>query len=485
MAAINGKIDKNSEKYREYIMKKTAVYKIVVFLVMLTFGAVVSLIIPLRPTVSENEKRNLASFPEFNLTDFMDGTYFSQIDTWFSDTFPARDTLMLCSERLTSFYGIRNSVIHGEIVKGDEIPDVAIDDSIYDYTINTEPSDDADSLDNSTNSDSKNVNNYLYTDSPNDVSASDVGTDVEDTDGSTAAKAGETLGSIFVVGDSAYNYYAFSQTVSDRYVNMVNNLANSLSGKAKVYDMIVPTSIDVTLDDATRNSITSSSQKKAILYMYSRMGKNVGKNYIYDLLRQHRDEYIYFRTDHHWTSLGAYYAYTAFMAQLGKTSVPLDYFEKMDCGIFKGSFYTQSGINSLAEHPDNLIAYKPFSTNRIEFINRDNDYTEYNIVTDVSNWNATSKYSAFIGGDNPYSVINNPQITDGSTCLIVKESYGNAIAPFVTENFETVYIVDYRYYEGTVSQLVEENNIDTVLLLNNITATSTEQRVIEMEGVCR
>ena len=157
----------------------------------------------------------------------------------------------------------------------------------------------------------------------------------------------------------------------------------------------------------------------------------------------------------------------------------------MDCGVFKGSFYTQSGINSLAEHPDNLIAYKPFSTNRIEFINRDNDYTEYNIVTDVSNWNATSKYSAFIGGDNPYSVINNPQVTDGSTCLIVKESYGNAIAPFVTENFQTVYIVDYRYYKGTVSQLVEENNIDTVLLLNNITATSTEQRVTEMEGVCR
>ena len=148
----------------------------------------------------------------------------------------------------------------------------------------------------------------------------------------SSAKAGESLGSVYVVGDSAYNYYSFSKSVSNQYVDIVNGLSETLKDKATVYDMIIPTSIDITLDDATRNSINSSNQKKAILYMYSKMNKNIGKCYIYDLMRSHRDEYIYFRTDHHWTALGAYYAYTAFMAQLGKNAYSLDSFKERDMG---------------------------------------------------------------------------------------------------------------------------------------------------------
>ena len=198
--------------------------------------------------------------------------------------------------------------------------------------------------------------------------------------------------------------------------------------------MIVPTSIDVTLDNATRNSITSSNQRKAILYMYSNMNSDVGKCYIYNLLHQHRDEYIYFRTDHHWTALGAYYAYTAFMTQLGKNAYSLDSFKEHNMGAFVGSYYTQTRVSSLNSNPDNLIAYEPFSTNSLKMINKDNQYIDYNIVTDVSRWNNTSKYSAFIGGDNAYTEINNPNVTDGSSVLVIKESFGNAMVPFLVEN---------------------------------------------------
>lgn len=473
-------VDKTSVKYKQYIIKKAALIKIVAFLTAIVAGAVISLLIPLRPKRSVTEKRMLSSFPEISVDDFLDGTYFAGIDTWFSDTFPGRDGLISCNEFMTGLYGIRKNVIHGEVVKGDDIPDTDIDERQFDYLNNinsekvTEPEEETREI------------NYSYDDTVT-INADEIGNNVDSDESGTgtSAKAGESLGSIFVVGDSAYNYYSFSKTVSDEYVSVVNDLADKLKGKATVYNMIVPTSIDVTLDDATRNSITSSNQRKAILYMYSNMNSNVGKCYIYNLMHQHRDEYIYFRTDHHWTALGAYYAYTAFMTQLGKNAYSLDSFKEHDMGAFVGSYYTQTRVSSLSSNPDNLIAYEPFSTNSLKMINKDNQFIDYNIVTDVSKWNNTSKYSAFIGGDNAYTEINNPNVTDGSSVLVIKESFGNAMVPFLVENFQNVYVIDYRYYKDSVSELVDKNNIENVVFVNNISITSTSDRVQELKDICK
>lgn len=473
-------VDKTSVKYKQYIIKKAALIKIVAFLAAIVAGAVISLLIPLRPKRSVTEKRMLSSFPEISADDFLDGTYFAGIDTWFSDTFPGRDGLISCNEFMTGLYGIRKNVIHGEVVKGDDIPDTDIDERQFDYLNNidsekvTEPEEESRQI------------NYSYDDTVT-INADEIGNNVDSDESGTgtSAKAGESLGSIFVVGDSAYNYYSFSKTVSDEYVSVVNNLADKLKGKATVYNMIVPTSIDVTLDNATRNSITSSNQRKAILYMYSNMNSDVGKCYIYNLLHQHRDEYIYFRTDHHWTALGAYYAYTAFMTQLGKNAYSLDSFKEHNMGAFVGSYYTQTRVSSLNSNPDNLIAYEPFSTNSLKMINKDNQYIDYNIVTDVSRWNNTSKYSAFIGGDNAYTEINNPNVTDGSSVLVIKESFGNAMVPFLVENFQNVYVIDYRYYKDSVSELIDKNNIENVVFVNNISITSTSDRVLELKDICQ
>ena len=129
-------VDKTSTKYKQYIMKKGALIKIVTFLVMIVAGAFISLMIPLRPEESVTEKRKLSSFPQFSVGDFLDGTYFSGIDTWFSDTFPGRDGLIICNEFMTGLYGVRKNVIHGEVVKGDDIPDSDIDESEFGYLDN-------------------------------------------------------------------------------------------------------------------------------------------------------------------------------------------------------------------------------------------------------------------------------------------------------------------------------------------------------------
>lgn len=485
-------IDNNKKiKYREYGMKKAAVGKIAVFLAVLFVGAVVSMVIPLRQSYSDKEKRSLTAFPEFSIESFMDGAFFSQIDTWFADTFPFRDILITCNENINNMYGIRKQVLHGTMVAADDIPD--FDGDIEESLLKNKHEEDIDLPEDMSFDDfdgdgiyySNIETNYGFNQLDRDIEVSDIGTSVEGTDGTISAAEGESLGSIFVVGDRAYNYYSFSQANSDAYAQIVNDLTKTLSGKSKVYSMIVPTSIDITLDDATRNSLTSSNQKKAILYMYSKMNKEVGKCYVYDVLHQHRDEYVYFRTDHHWTTLGAYYAYNVFIWQEGRMAKPLDSYEKVAFENFRGSFYSQSGVTSLGDNPDTVVAYKPAATNRMEMVNKRGEQMEYNIITDVSGWSATSKYSTFIGGDNKFVHISNPDVTDGSSILVVKESYGNAFVPFLVDHYQDVYVIDYRYYRKTVSELVDTYDIGTVLMLNNIAATSTDSRVSEMQKVCR
>lgn len=102
------------------------------------------------------------------------------------------------------------------------------------------------------------------------------------------------------------------------YTAAVNKAASQLAGKANVYDMIVPTSMDITLPASVRKSVNSSDQRKALDYMYGSLSEAVRKVDVYDTLRNHRDEYIYFRTDHHWTALVAYYAYQDYAGRAGR-----------------------------------------------------------------------------------------------------------------------------------------------------------------------
>ena len=95
----------------------------------------------------------------------------------------------------------------------------------------------------------------------------------------------------------------------------------------------------------------------------------------------------------------------------------------------------------------------------------------------MTDWNESSKYNCFIGGDEPLSWIHNPAMSDGSACLVVKESYGNAFVPFLVDHYEYVYVVDYRYYPSGLMGLIKEKGIKEVLFLNNVMAASTASLV--------
>ena len=450
---------------RWYQTKKRKI-QVAVFLSVLFIGMIVSLIIPLRPNFSVIEKRDLAKFPKFSAQAVFDGSYFKGIDTWFSDTFPFRENLTSLNSKLTSWYGFGNKVSSLVENEGDDIPNAP-------NTTEEEPT-----SENSTQDQTEN------TSAPSSEEASSEPATEKPTE--PKPQPTQTLGTIMVSGNAGYEYYNFVTSTADKYISIINSAAKKLDGKAQVYDLIVPTSIDVTLDDVTRRSVSSSDQRKAIEYFYGSMSKNVKTVNMLDTLLEHRNEYIYYRTDHHWTALGAYYGYTAFADIKGVAPVDITKFEEANYGTFLGSFYADSKQDKkLKKNADELIAYKPYYSTTLKFTDTKGTELTWPLVNDVSSYPENIKYSAFAAGDNPYTVIKNNDLSEKSSCVIIKESFANAMIPYIAGNYKTVYVIDYRYWKGSLYSFVEKNKVQDVIFINNISATRNAPLVDKIDGICK
>lgn len=442
---------------------------------MLYIGCILSLIIPLRPTVSQSEKRKLTTFPAFSFSSLISGSYFSGISTWFSDTFPFREQMITLNGYFDEWQGIQTEKVHGQVEDGEDIPDKPMEESIVVSTTQMTA--------NSTTAASTSAGTNATATTATATTSHTTTTAKTQTAKTKAANLNETqsFSAVLLVGNQAFEYYNFNQSVTNRYISLINRASAALKGTANVYDMVVPNSMGIQLPDNLRSSIHTSDQKKAIAYMYGSM-KDVKTVNIYDTLTTHRQEYIYFRTDHHWTALGAYYGYEQLMQTMGLTPVPLTSYQKADYGQFLGSFYSSTEkAPALGNTPDELIAYKLFSNAKLMYTNTNGTQRTWPIVNDVSKYGKSMKYSAFIAGDNPYTIITNSDLKDGSSCVVIKESYGNALVPFLVAHYQTVHVIDYRYWKGNLATFVKGKGIKSVIFINNISATRSDSLVGCME----
>lgn len=278
------------------------------------------------------------------------------------------------------------------------------------------------------------------------------------------------FGNVVLIGDAAYELYSYSDKTAEKYASYINTAAEKLAGSADVYDVIIPLSSGITLPDNYYDKISSSDQKKAMESIVKKFSNNVKAVNMYDNLMKHRNEYIYFRTDHHWTALGAYYGYEEFCRAKGVLPITLDRHETVEFSGFLGSFYNDTNKSKVLEkNPDIIKAYYPISPDTsLVYTTTSGKSNSWDVIYDVSNYPAYAKYSTFIAGDNPYTVIKNDNLKDGSSCVVVKESFGNAFVPFLVDHYEKIYVVDYRYWQGNVVKLAKEKKVDDVIFLNNL-----------------
>lgn len=293
------------------------------------------------------------------------------------------------------------------------------------------------------------------------------------------------FGSVVIVGDAAYELFTYREEVADSYATVVNQLGEALP-EVSVYDMIVPLGSGVIFPDNLKDQIQSTDQREAMQSIFAKLNDSVQAVDVYPDLMEHRKEYIYFRTDHHWTALGAYYAYETFCKEKGMEPLDLNELEKKEFQGFLGSFYKDTDQDkALEKNPDVITAYVPKSNATLEVKASDGTIYNWNIINDVTDYGAGLKYSTFVAGDNPISTITNQDITDGSSCVVVKESFGNALIPFLVDHYQKIYIIDYRYWTGSLIDLAKEKKVDDVIFINNLSMIRNQYLVGQLQAIVK
>ncbi len=414
--------------------------------------AIVSAIIPLRPTESMSEKRSLALFPTFSVTALFSGSYFDDISTWFSDTFPGREGWIAASAAVESLHGVNDVTFYGDFSGADAIPS----DSAAATPAATEAP--------------------LATPAPTPpptpevVETSPPTESVEHWGGIDGDNQAEVVfGNVIQIGDSAFAYYGFSQYYADRHVKIMDNFAAVMDEyDIDVYDVLIPTSVGVLVSSDFMEQVKCTDQGESISYIFSQESEQVKKVNAFNNLIAHNDEYLYFRTDHHWTALGAYYAYESFCDARGFQPRALADFTEYVYEGFLGSFYSQCNQSSKLRR-DDVHAYDPPGDIEMWITAAEGNTFPWPILTDMTNAAAEAKYMTFLGGDHPMTKIVNNDLPDAPSCIVVKDSFGNPFVPFLTQNYHTIYAIDYRKY--TAMQLryfVQYYDVDDVLVVESL-----------------
>lgn len=464
---------KKYTKKQRQIIKKYHNLGIILFAGVMLLGAFLGLLFFARPKTSEKEKRSLAKYPSFTMKTFLNGEYFSDVSTWYSDTYPFRDALVSADQKLKGLYGIESkTMMVGEEKQADEIPD--INDNTEAVTETTT----AATTEAATGDTEAGATTEATTEKVREV-------DPPDSKGMDEEIQNQIQQNLYVKGDAAYSVYYFGKENCTNYVAALNNVAAELKGQTTVYNILVPNNSGVMLSEDELSKLAGSDQEQAIDYYYSIESDDVKTVDTIKTLREHNDEYLYFRTDHHWTQLAAYYVYQNFCKVKGIEAHDLSYYDKKEFKNFLGTFYSTLGNSNMESNPDTVDAYVPKGTNDMTFWDTDGKEWNWNVIYDVDSWASSSKYMTFIGGDRPMEVIENPQIKDGSSCVVLKESYGNCFVPFLVDHYQTVYVLDYRYTTVNVLDFVKEKQADDLIIINNITIIGSTSVVDLISGLLK
>lgn len=411
------------------------VANIAVFCALLLLGGIASLAMK-KQTVSEMENRKLATFPTYSDSTFWKGKYFKDIEAWYADNFPMRDRWIDFSGKIRKRFGYES----GEI-------------KIYD-----------------------------------EANDADAGLRVKDTTKDNTAKAGplpddgatgEVKKQVFVFKNRAFEMFGGGPAMGKQYAEVINSYHQLLQPGVQVYNLIIPVALEFEITE--KYAKLQKPNRPAIENIYNSEDPSIKKVWAIDEIRKHREEYIYFHTDHHWTSLGAYYAYKAFCETAGLTPVNLDTVPSKVKPAFLGSLYRLTRDEGLASNPDSVRYY--LFRDSLNF---------YIGSAAIGNWTKSKMYGEGASGSNSYSVFlqgdlpivkMETQHKNGRKIAVVKESYGNAFACFLVNNYEKVVVVDQRYYTGDFIKMLKAEGINELLFINNIFAAHTPFHINKIKGL--
>ena len=426
-----------------------------------------------QPTYSEYERRDLEQMPKFSFEKLFSGEFTKGIEISYADTFAFRDYFVEFASLIDEAKGIHESgTIYGQTPATDNTGNSEQTESLPDKKddIEIEPSEE--NIKNNVEDENSEATEQEQPEKPEELEEPE-----EPDDG----VSGETIAGIFVYKGMGFELLGRSDSSEAYYASTVNKYRDALPDSVKVYNMVVPKHAEFSLPK--KYASLTASAKDCIDNIYSQIDDKVIKVDAYSVLKEHKNEYIYFNPDHHWTGLGAYYAYTAFCDAAGLTAFDYSDYTKHKIEGFVGTLYTSTMDNEMKNNPDYVEWCEvPVESTSYQYDKKGNlqSYTEVPVMASYAS--GTYSYGVYLHGDFPLTIVKT-DVNNGRKCAVIKESYGNALSTYIAANFEETYIVDERYFPGNIVDFVNENGITDLLIINNVSAANANYHIGNIENL--
>ena len=250
--------------------------------------------------------------------------------------------------------------------------------------------------------------------------------------------------------------------IVNRNIKAINNF-NEKHKDIKEYMLIAPNAVSI-LSEKLPPYAPVVSQKLVMDNFAKTLNKGINYIDVYNTLDKHDKEYIYYKTDHHWTTLGAYYSFLE-AAKAMDLEVKKDYYNvERVSNDFYGTLYSKSGYE--VKTPDYIDVYLPKDENDEYVVNYVEEQKKSASFYDSEKLETKDKYGVFLGGNHPVVKIKTTSKEDRKL-LVFKDSYANSFVPFLTQYFSDIIMVDPRYYYDDIEKLIEEEGISDILYLYN------------------
>lgn len=254
----------------------------------------------------------------------------------------------------------------------------------------------------------------------------------------------------------------FQQENLQKNIESVKNFAQA-NNDIKGTILIVPTA-SLPLQDKLPKNAPVFNQNKAFDMIYLNLGKNCEWIDMRPVLEAHKNEYIYYKTDHHWTTFGAYLGYAEWQHQHGNNVQLSDYNITLAANNFKGSLYSK--VLNRDSALDEIYLYDKIQKPTYE-VHYNFGKTQTDSVYELNRLYEKDKYQVFLNGNHPELTIST-NVNNNKHLLLFKDSFANAFIPFLLSDYETIHIIDLRYFKGDLNDYISHNNITEYLFLYNI-----------------
>ncbi len=458
------------EERRDIMLKRFARINIAVFSVLLvsssaflTFGK--------RPTVSETENRTLAAFPEFSVKSLLSGEYTAGIAEFYNDTVPMRRKFKDLAASIKDYSGIEldgmkvysvnsNQPSSGQHKSGNSAQNPAVVTTVKEDIIQSETITEVSSAEISDVSESvtapAETTAAVTTAPPAPIPEDDTG------------DAGELSNNIMIYKNRGIPIYYGSFESGVEYASIVNEYKLRLGDSVNVFSMVCPTAMSFYWPASS--DISHGDEAENLENIKNHLVGVTDVNTI-PALREHRSEHIYSRTDHHWQARGAYYAAQVFAEKAGVPFADISKYEEVTVPGYVGTLYGYSGASVLNENPEDFVFYRPSNQYTTRYYSTGFEY-QYEGALLVEAY-GSSLYCTFMGGDEKIVHVETDAPND-RTLFIIKDSYGNALVPFLTGSFKNIFVVDMRYFDLNIINFMKEHNAtDLLFAMNTFSATGS------------